>query len=44
VENLRTIEETCRQQGWNMLEFLTQCRTAALRELLPESLIPHLIG
>jgi transposase len=44
VENILTVVATCRQQGRNVLEFLTQCCEAALRGAPPGSLLPHKIG
>jgi transposase len=44
VGNILTVVATCRQQGRNVLEFLTQCCEAALRGAPPGSLLPHKIG
>jgi transposase len=44
VENILTVVATCRQQGHNVLEFLTQCCEAALRGAPPSSLVPHEVG
>ena len=41
VANIRTIVATCRQQGRNALEFLTECCQAKLRGSKPPSLVPH---
>jgi transposase len=44
VENILTVVATCRQQGRNVLEFLTRCCEAALRGAPPGSLVPNKIG
>ena len=44
VENILTVVATCRQQGRNVLGFLTQCCEAALRGAPPGTLVPHEVG
>jgi transposase len=44
VENILTLVATCRQQGRNVLEYLTQCCEAALEGARPGSLVPHKFG
>jgi transposase len=44
VENILTIVATCRQQGRNVLEYLTGCCGAAVEGTAPESLLPDLAG
>jgi transposase len=44
VENILTIVATCRQQGRNVLEYLTGCCDAAVEGTAPESLLPKLAG
>jgi transposase len=41
VENILSVVATCRQQGRNVLECLTECCDAALRGLAPGSLLPE---
>jgi transposase len=41
VENILTVVTTCRQQGRNALEYLTECCQATLRKLAPPSLMPQ---
>ena len=41
VANILTIVATCRQQGRNALEFLTECGQAKLRGGKPPSLVPQ---
>ena len=41
VENILTIVATCRQQGRNALEFLTECCEAKLHGSKPPSLLPQ---
>jgi transposase len=41
VENILSVVATCRQQGRNVLEYLTECCNAALRGLAPASLLPE---
>jgi transposase len=40
VENILTLVATCRQQGRNVLEYLTRCCEARLARLEPPSLLP----
>jgi transposase len=40
VENILTVVATCRQQGRNLLEYLTQCCQASVRGMKPPSLLP----
>jgi transposase len=40
VENILTVVATCRQQGRNVLEYLSACTNAALLGLTPPSLLP----
>lgn len=40
VENILTVVATCRQQGRNILEYLTACCKAARLEIAPPSLLP----
>lgn len=40
VENILTVVATCRQQGRNILEYLTACCTAACSATAPPSLLP----
>jgi transposase len=44
VGNILTVVATCRQQGRNVLEYLTECCEAALQGARPGSLVPHKIG
>jgi transposase len=44
VENILTIVATCRQQGRNVLEYLTGCCGALVQGAAPESLLPGLAG
>jgi transposase len=44
VGNILTVVATCRQQGRNVLEYLTECCEAALRGARPGSLVPQAIG
>jgi transposase len=41
VSHILTIVATCRQQGRNVLEFLTQCCQAHLNQKAPPSLLPQ---
>jgi transposase len=41
VENVLSVVETCRQQGRNVLEYLTGCCQAALQGSVPPSLLPR---
>jgi transposase len=41
VENILTVVATCRQQGRNVLEYLTRCCTAANAGKPPPSLLPN---
>jgi transposase len=41
VENILSIVATCRQQGRNVLEFLTACTLAAQHQAWPPSLLPQ---
>ena len=41
VANILTVVESCRQQGRNVLEFLTDCTQAALHKVRPPSLLPQ---
>jgi transposase len=41
VENVLSVVQTCRQQGRNVLEFLTDCCRAGLQGCAPPSLLPH---
>jgi transposase len=43
VANILTIVATCRQQGHNVLEFLTNCCQAHLRSTQPPSLLPQAV-
>jgi transposase len=43
VANILTIVATCRQQGRNVLEFLTNCCQARLRSTQPPSLLPQAV-
>ena len=43
-ENILTVVATCRQQGRNVLEYLTGCCEAALQGLRPDSLVPQEVG
>jgi transposase len=40
VENILSVVATCRQQGRNVLEYLTGCCRAALEGAAPASLLP----
>ena len=40
VGNILTIVATCRQQGRNVLEYLTRCHEARLRGVSAPSLLP----
>jgi transposase len=40
VENILTVVATCRQQGRNVLEYLSACTTAAVLCVAPPSLLP----
>jgi transposase len=40
VENILTVVATCRQQGRNVLEYLTGCCCATLEGTAPASLLP----
>lgn len=42
VESILTVVESCRQQGRNVLDFLTACCEAARKQLAPPSLVPQL--
>jgi transposase len=42
VESILTVVESCRQQGRNVLDFLTACCEAARKQLTPPSLVPQL--
>jgi transposase len=44
VENILTVVATCRQQGRNVLEYLTGCCKAALQGERPDSLVPQAVG
>jgi transposase len=44
VENILTVVATCRQQGRNVLEYLTGCCRAALAGAPPASLLPATTG
>jgi transposase len=44
VENILTVVATCRQQGRNVLEYLTGCCGAAVEGTPPASLLPALVG
>src|SRR5262245_52839697 len=44
VENILTVIATCRQQGRNVLEYLTGCCRAALEGTTPASLLPQGAG
>ena len=44
VENILTVVATCRQQGRNVLEYLTGCCRAALEGAAPASLLPSGAG
>jgi transposase len=44
VENILTVVATCRQQGRNVLEYLTGCCRAALAGTPPTSLLPAAAG
>jgi transposase len=44
VENILTVVATCRQQGRNVLEYLTGCCKAALQGVRPDSLVPQEVG
>jgi transposase len=44
VENILTVVATCRQQGRNVLEYLTGCCRAALEGTAPASLLPAGMG
>jgi transposase len=44
VENILTVVATCRQQGRNVLEYLTGCCKAALQGARPDSLVPQEVG
>jgi transposase len=44
VENILTVVATCRQQGRNVLEYLTGCCKAALQGVRPDSLVPQAVG
>jgi transposase len=44
VENILTVVATCRQQGRNVLEFLTGCCCAAVEGTPPASLLPAVAG
>jgi len=41
VENVLTVVQTCRQQGRDVLEYLTACCRAALRGHAAPSLLPQ---
>jgi transposase len=41
VENILTVVATCRQQGRNVLEFLSLCCEAAVHRELPPRLVPQ---
>jgi transposase len=41
VANILSVVESCRQQGRNVLEFLTACTQAALDKAQPPSLLPQ---
>jgi transposase len=41
VERVLTVVTTCRQQGRDVLEFLTECCRAALRHTAPPALLPR---
>jgi transposase len=41
VENVLSVVQTCRQQGRNVLEYLTECCRAALQGHAPPSLLPR---
>jgi transposase len=41
VENILTVVATCRQQGRKVLEYLTDCCRASLRDYAPPSLLPQ---
>lgn len=44
VENVLTVVATCRQQGRNVLEYLTRCCEAQVRMLPPPGLLPQAQG
>jgi transposase len=44
VENILTIVATCRQQGRNVLEYLTECCRASIRGIAPPLLVPQVQG
>ena len=44
VENVLTVVATCRQQGRNVLEYLTHCARAVLVGIQPEPLVPRGVG
>jgi transposase len=41
TENILSVVATCRQQGRNVLEYLTRCCEAHVRKLQPPSLLPQ---
>jgi transposase len=41
VENILSVVATCRQQGRNVLEYLTRCCEAQVRKLQPPTLLPQ---
>jgi transposase len=44
VENILSVVATCRQQGRNVLEYLTGCCKTALQGVRPDSLVPREVG
>jgi transposase len=44
VENVLTVVITCRQQGRNVLEYLTNCVRATIAGVEPEPLVPQGVG
>lgn len=44
LENILTVVATCRQQGRQMLEYLTGCCRAARAGTAPASLLPAVVG
>jgi transposase len=44
VENILSVVETCRQQGRDVLGYVTSCCEAALRQMAPPSLLPATHG
>jgi transposase len=44
VENILTVVATCRQQGRNVLEYLTGCCRTAVQGTRPASLLPAVAG